>query len=89
MTPYEILVCSERMTDDVPAAAIGERVRQALADAGISQETAAEAVGLTQPNLSRRITGRVSFRVHELQAVAVLCGRTVASLAGEEVEQRQ
>lgn len=49
----------------------------------ITQAQAAEHLGLTQPAISRRMTGAVPFDVAELDKLADLLGVTVASLVGD------
>jgi transcriptional regulator with XRE-family HTH domain len=50
---------------------VGNRVRGALRNAGRTQEWLAGLTGMSQPALSRRITGKTAFNVPELHRVAV------------------
>lgn len=74
---------------DVVREATGDRVRRAMAEAGVKQTDAAAAIGITQGQLSRRLSGRIAFRVDELATIARLCRVPTASLlpepAAEEV----
>lgn len=48
----------------------------------VSQTKLARAIGMSQPQLSERLNGQVSWRVHELEAVAAYFNVSVASLLG-------
>jgi transcriptional regulator with XRE-family HTH domain len=58
------------------------RIERALADAGLSQRAAAQATGISQPTLSRIVSGERTAKVPELVAIAVATGHTVAELSG-------
>jgi len=64
----------------------GDRVRGALATAGIKQVEAAAELGISQPALSRRIAGWVRWRDGELELIAVMCGVPGESLLPEPAE---
>ena len=85
MTTYGIPVWSTAMTTDNPAVAVGLRVRQALLDRGISQVQVAEALGIAQSQVSRRLAGSLAFDVVELATVARLCGVDAAEFLTEDV----
>lgn len=55
-------------------------VRHALRMQGMSGAELARRLGVTQPYLSRRLTGGVDFRVAELEQVAAVLGMPVADL---------
>ncbi|MCP2092824.1 MULTISPECIES: helix-turn-helix transcriptional regulator [Actinosynnema] len=61
---------------------VGTRVRRACADLGLSQRDLAEETGISQPTLSRIISGDRVAKLPELVAIAGATGRTVAQLAG-------
>lgn len=65
------------------AQAIGQRVRQAMAERGISQERVAEALGLPQSQVSRRLDGQIVFKVSELAMIADMCEVPAASFFSE------
>lgn len=56
-------------------------IRAHMERAGVTQAQLAEHLGLTQAAISRRLTGRVPWRVAELVAVAQKLGVPVADLA--------
>lgn len=56
------------------AQVVGRQVRAALAEHGLSQTELAQQLGLTIDAMSRRITGRVSFRADELIAIGKVLG---------------
>ncbi|AON97337.1 helix-turn-helix DNA binding protein [Gordonia phage Hedwig] len=55
-----------------------------MKDAGITQQSAADALHMSQSAFSRRYLGRVEFRASELQDLANLLGVTVADLVGAD-----
>ncbi len=61
-------------TADTPAAEIARAVRAEMARRGITQETLADRLGLTQRAMSRRLTADTSFRAEELAAIAEVLG---------------
>jgi transcriptional regulator with XRE-family HTH domain len=65
----------ERVADQI------ERARRA---AGLSQRGLAEATGISQPTLSRIISGNRTAKMPELVAIAWATGTTVAELTGPE-----
>ncbi len=52
------------------AQSIGRQVRALLAERGMQQSELAVALGMTGNALSRRVTGRLSFRADELMQIA-------------------
>ena len=55
-----------------------------MASAGISQDTLATSLGVSQAAVSRRLTGAVAFDVTELDALAQLFGVPASRLLGED-----
>lgn len=53
---------------------VADNVRAEMARRKVSQRAMAEALGTSQPALSRRLTGEVAFDVVELASVAQLLG---------------
>lgn len=56
-----------------------------MAAAGITQQRVADALGIQQSQIARRLSGRIAFDVVELDKVARLCGVTAASLLPNQV----
>jgi Predicted transcriptional regulator with C-terminal CBS domains len=65
------------------AARVGALVEQACRAAGLSQRRLADVTGISQPTLSRIISGERAPKLPELVAIAWATGRTVAQLTGE------
>lgn len=61
---------------------VGARIEHARVAAGLSQRALADATGISQPTLSRVITGQRAAKVPELVAIGWATGVTVAELAG-------
>lgn len=61
---------------------IGERIERARVAAGLSQRTLAKATGISQPTLSRIISGDRAAKMPEVLAIAWATGRAVAELTG-------
>ncbi|HEY1916155.1 MAG TPA: helix-turn-helix transcriptional regulator [Streptosporangiaceae bacterium] len=61
---------------------VGVRVERALAAAGLSQRALADATGISQPTLSRVVSGQRTAKMPELVAIARATGVTIAELAG-------
>lgn len=66
---------------DNPTAAA---VRAEFARRRITQEQAAAALGMAQPMVSRRLSGRVEFSASELRALALWLGIPAETLLGIE-----
>jgi len=61
---------------------VGVRIERARAAAGLSQRALADMTGISQPTLSRVISGHRTAKMPELMAIAWATGVTVAELAG-------
>ena len=61
---------------------VGVRIERARVSAGLSQRALADMAGISQPTLSRIVTGQRTAKVPELVAIAWATGATVAELAG-------
>lgn len=61
---------------------IGARIERARTAAGLSQRALADTTGISQPTLSRVISGQRTAKIPELMAIAWATGVTVAELAG-------
>jgi transcriptional regulator with XRE-family HTH domain len=65
------------------------RIEHAREAAGLTQRALASATGISQPTLSRIISGDRTAKLPELVAIAAATGRTIAELVGQsEVENR-
>ena len=69
--------------DSNPDAVIGERVHAALWRARVTQTSAAEALGLDQAAVSRRLRGKTAWKVTEVLALADLLQVDLAELLPE------
>lgn len=63
---------------------IGARVDRARIAAGLSQRSLAEETGISQPTLSRIISGDRVAKMSELVAIAWATGHTIAQVTGAE-----
>jgi DNA-binding XRE family transcriptional regulator len=63
-------------------AEVGSQVERARTDAGLSQRALAEAADISQPTLSRIISGERIAKLPEVVAIAWATGHTVAQLTG-------
>ena len=63
---------------------VAEEVRVAMARRRISQKSLAEAIGKSQPFMSRRLNGETPFDVAELDAIAGVLDVPIASLVVPE-----
>lgn len=61
---------------------VGARIERARAAAGLSQRALADVTGISQPTLSRVVSGQRIAKMPELVAIAWATGATVAELAG-------
>ena len=59
---------------------VGSRIERARAAAGLSQRALADAAGISQPTLSRIISGDRTAKMPEVVAIAWATGHTVAQL---------
>jgi len=76
------------MADDIRlevSRRVGERIRAAMSAAGLTQQRVADDLGIPQSQLSRRLSGLISFDVAEVEKVAGLCGVSAASFFHDEV----
>jgi len=64
------------------ATIVGARVERARAAAGLSQRALADMTGISQPTLSRIISGDRTAKVPELAAIAWATGVMVTELTG-------
>lgn len=60
----------------------GARIDRARVAAGLSQRALADATGISQPTLSRIVTGDRPAKMPEIAAIAWATGHTVAQLTG-------
>ena len=63
---------------------IGASIERARAAAGLSQRALADTTGISQPTLSRIISGDRPAKMPEIVAIAWATGHTVAQLTGLE-----
>jgi transcriptional regulator with XRE-family HTH domain len=63
---------------------IGALIERARAAAGLSQRALADMTGISQPTLSRIISGDRTAKIPEIVAIAWATGHTVAQLTGAE-----
>lgn len=71
-----------RTAESIPSG-IGDSVRAVLLEKHVSQRQLAARIGLSQPAVQRRLSGRVEFKASELRAVSDLTGVPVADLIRE------
>lgn len=63
-----------------PSAVTGANVRAEMARRGVTQETLARKIGLSQAAVSARLRGRTPFDVNELTQISAILGVPAASL---------
>jgi transcriptional regulator with XRE-family HTH domain len=68
----------------VTKADVGALIERARAAAGLSQRALADMTGISQPTLSRIISGDRVAKIPEIIAIAWATGHTVAQLTGAE-----
>ena len=61
---------------------VGVRIERARTAAGLSQRALADITGISQPTLSRVISGQRTAKMPELVAISLATGVTVAELTG-------
>ncbi len=61
---------------------VGALIERARTAAGLSQRALADAAGISQPTLSRIISGDRAAKIPEIVAIAWATGHTVAQLTG-------
>ena len=59
-----------------------QAIREAMTSAGVTQTALAERLGLTQPAVSARLSGRTPITVDELRIIADALGVDAAVLLG-------
>lgn len=64
------------------SADVGALIERARTAAGLSQRALADAAGISQPTLSRIISGDRAAKIPEIVAIAWATGHTVAQLTG-------
>ena len=69
--------------DTTATARVAATIRAELARRRIPQTIVAERLGMSQPSLSRRLTGDTPFDVNELAIVAEILGIPLATLIGD------
>jgi transcriptional regulator with XRE-family HTH domain len=69
----------------MPAIDVGALIERARAAAGLSQRALADMTGISQPTLSRIISGDRLAKIPEIVAIAWATGHTVAQLTGAEM----
>lgn len=67
------------------AAVVGSNVRAEMARKNISQTTLAQALDLSQAQVSKRLRGEIAFNVNELHAAAEFLGINAAVLLDHTV----
>jgi transcriptional regulator with XRE-family HTH domain len=65
-----------------PPLTVADRVRKRIRAAEVSQEELGAKLGLSQPAVSRRMSGALSWRLDELKKLAVVLGIPLADLIG-------
>jgi transcriptional regulator with XRE-family HTH domain len=63
-------------------AVIASRIREAASTANLTQRALAQATGISQPTLSRVMSGERPAKLPEIIAIADATGHTVAELTG-------
>lgn len=74
-----------RMAHKTPEEVDGERVREAIRSAGLSDRQAAERSGIPPVTLNRKLRGHAAFNSTELRKLAHVLGVAASSLITEEV----
>lgn len=67
---------------------VGDAIAAALDKAGLSQRAAAARTGISQPTLSRVISGQRTATMPEILLLADATGHTVAQLTGTAIADR-
>ncbi|MDR3068644.1 MAG: helix-turn-helix domain-containing protein [Cellulomonas sp.] len=76
-----------RMDNTTIARTVSETIAEMLAEAGISHRRAAEAAGIPQATMHRRMNGHSPLTIAELDALAQVAGTTAADVVSR-AEQR-
>ncbi len=61
---------------------MGERIRRARRDAGLSQDELAQKMGVTKCCISKYEQGRVTSSIRAIEKIAACCGCSPTYLAG-------
>ena len=80
---YSIDMRNTVVSSTVDAAYVGAKVRDEMTRQGITQMQVAAALGIGQPAVSSRLSGRVALDVGELPIIAALLGVPVSTLMGD------
>jgi transcriptional regulator with XRE-family HTH domain len=67
-------------TAQTPAEIVAANVRAEMARTRTKQSDVAKAIGVGQPNVSRRLSGEVPFDVNQLAQLSALLGVSMARL---------
>lgn len=92
MTAYAYGVQSGFMTDDIRREVIervygaGSSVRAEMARKRVTQDQVAAAIGISQPQVSKRLLDDIPFEVTELRAIAELLGLPVSRFLPADVD---
>ncbi|OZF05217.1 XRE family transcriptional regulator [Rhodococcus sp. 15-2388-1-1a] len=70
------------------AQAVARRVREISRANRTPQAALAEALGITQQNISQRLLGRVEFTISELHTISATLGCTLAELLEDQPESQ-
>lgn len=63
-----------------PASSVADRVRKHILVAEVSQDELGLKIGLSQPAISRRMTGAMPWRLDELEKLAAALGLPLVEL---------
>lgn len=75
--------CRTLHVSDSPSAQVGANVRAEMARRRIPQRQLAEALGLSQAGVSKRLNGLTPWDVNEITVVAESLGVPVSALIGD------
>lgn len=67
---------------------IGQTIEHAREAAGMSQRALADQTGISQPTLSRIVSGQRAAKIPELVLIAEATGRTLGQLTGTSASER-
>lgn len=63
-----------------PSVVTGANVKAEMARLGVSQMVLADALGMGQSGLSKRLRGRIAFDINELTQIALFLGVSIDAL---------
>lgn len=72
------------MTDQAAAATTNAAIRAEMARHNVRQASLAEAIGISQAQVSARLSGRLDWKLSEIRAVAALLGVPLSTLVADE-----